>query len=255
MNRRTALKTALLSGASILVLDNLVLGKTKPQSLSLTSSLKLSLTDLRFSALNTINGSVEITDAMAPGILAVLPGGFPLALVRVSTSSISAVSKRCTHQGCEIGSYNGSKFICPCHGSEFNPDGSRISGPAPGPLPTYSVIINGSIVTISGLPGSGAWNLTAADDPTLATAFSLLPNKPNPFSDRTTISYVIGAAAMVQLTVYDCAGKEVRELVNNRHTPGTYTVSFETGGLSAGAYFYTLRAGRYVESKKMTITR
>jgi nitrite reductase/ring-hydroxylating ferredoxin subunit len=255
MNRRAVLKTVLVSGVSLLFLDDTLLGLTKRARPFLTSTLKLSLTDPRFSALNAVNGTVEITDAMAPGLQTALPGGYPLALVRVSQTQISALSKRCAHQGCEVGAYNGTKFICPCHGSQYNADGSRISGPTPGPLPSYPAALAGSIVTISELPGNSAWNLTAADDSEAPTSFALLSNQPNPFAGRTQISYMLGLETTVQLSVYNSAGKQLRELVNARQSPGSHSVIFDAGNLEAGTYFYTLRAGRFVESKKMTILK
>ncbi len=255
MDRRAALKRVLVSGVSLLVLDKTLLGFAKKMQPFLSSTLKLSLTDPRFNALNTVNGTVEITNAMVPGMQSMLPGGYPLALVRVSQSVIAALSTYCPHQGCEVGAYNGTKFVCPCHGSQFNADGSRISGPTPGPLTSYTVVLNGSIVTISGLPGNNSWNLTAADDSAAPTAFALLPNQPNPFIGKTQISYVLGMETSVQLSVYNSSGRELRELVHQRQSPGSRTIIFDAGDLEAGTYFYTLRAGRYVESKKMTVLK
>ena len=51
-----------------------------------------------------------------------------------------AVSAVCTHLGCvtqwkpELG-----MIACPCHGSKFKPDGTKIEGPAPRPLPHFAV--------------------------------------------------------------------------------------------------------------------
>ena len=51
-----------------------------------------------------------------------------------------AVSAVCTHLGCvtqwkpELG-----LIACPCHGSKFKPDGAKIEGPAPRPLPHFAI--------------------------------------------------------------------------------------------------------------------
>ncbi len=52
------------------------------------------------------------------------------------TQGFFALSAVCTHLGCltawkpELGI-----IACPCHGSKFKPDGTKIAGPAPRPLP------------------------------------------------------------------------------------------------------------------------
>jgi cytochrome b6-f complex iron-sulfur subunit len=41
----------------------------------------------------------------------------------------------CTHLGCVVPwSAATNKFMCPCHGSQYAPDGSVVRGPAPLPL-------------------------------------------------------------------------------------------------------------------------
>jgi cytochrome b6-f complex iron-sulfur subunit len=51
-----------------------------------------------------------------------------------------AVSAVCTHLGCVTQWKPEADIIaCPCHGSKFQPDGKKIEGPAPRPLPHYSI--------------------------------------------------------------------------------------------------------------------
>jgi cytochrome b6-f complex iron-sulfur subunit len=51
-----------------------------------------------------------------------------------------AVSAVCTHLGCVTQWKPEANMIaCPCHGSKFQPDGKKIEGPAPRPLPHYSI--------------------------------------------------------------------------------------------------------------------
>ena len=51
-----------------------------------------------------------------------------------------ALSAVCTHLGC-ITQWKpeSDQIACPCHGSKFQPDGKVIAGPAPRPLPHYSI--------------------------------------------------------------------------------------------------------------------
>jgi hypothetical protein len=96
--------------------------------------------------------------------------------------------------------------------------------------------------------------------------FSLEQNFPNPFNPSTTIRYsipnVIASGAkqsqMVTLKVYDILGNEVATLVNEEQTAGTYEVEFNTSSsfrlvrnLTSGIYFYQLKAGSFIETKKM----
>jgi len=44
-------------------------------------------------------------------------------------------------------------------------------------------------------------------------------------------------------------------LVKEEKPAGNYKVSFNAGGLPSGIYFYQLRAGKFVVTKKMTIIK
>ena len=51
-----------------------------------------------------------------------------------------AISAVCTHLGCITQWKPEANMIaCPCHGSKFQPNGRKIEGPAPRPLPHYSI--------------------------------------------------------------------------------------------------------------------
>lgn len=51
-----------------------------------------------------------------------------------------AVSAICTHLGCVTQWKPDADMIaCPCHGSKFKPDGTKIEGPAPRPLPHFAI--------------------------------------------------------------------------------------------------------------------
>jgi Rieske Fe-S protein len=88
----------------------------------------------------------------------VLPGGRVAFITRVNASQLSALSARCTHQGCEVGWDSARKqFLCPCHGATFTASGSNIGGPAQQPLVPVPVMQKGNqvLVNIAALPASG----------------------------------------------------------------------------------------------------
>jgi hypothetical protein len=96
--------------------------------------------------------------------------------------------------------------------------------------------------------------------------FTLYQNYPNPFNPTTNIGFRIADFGFVSLKVYDLLGNEIVTLVNEEKEPGTYTVEFNTSTLpgrqagikhlsSSGMYFYTLKVGKYSETKKMIIIK
>lgn len=80
-------------------------------------------------------------------------GNLALAITRVSTTTVVAVSRTCTHEGCTIllPEASGQTLDCPCHGSRFTTAGAVVMGPAERALPAFPARIEGSevVVTIS----------------------------------------------------------------------------------------------------------
>ena len=93
--------------------------------------------------------------------------------------------------------------------------------------------------------------------------FSLMQNYPNPFNPETIISWQLAAGSHVTLKVFDVIGNEVAILVNEEQAAGNYSINFDaanhqqqpTNNLPSGVYFYQLRAGSFVETKKMVLLR
>lgn len=90
--------------------------------------------------------------------------------------------------------------------------------------------------------------------------FSLEQNYPNPFNPVTSIQYAISSMQFVTLKVYDVLGKEVATLVNEEKSAGTYEVQFTVAqesfpAISSGVYFYQLKAGDYIETKKLIVMK
>ena len=81
--------------------------------------------------------------------------------------------------------------------------------------------------------------------------FNLSQNYPNPFNPATMIKYSLPEASRVSLKVYNVIGKEVETLVNDEKPAGTYEVNFDAAQLPSGIYFYQLKTGNFVETKKM----
>jgi glycine/D-amino acid oxidase-like deaminating enzyme/nitrite reductase/ring-hydroxylating ferredoxin subunit len=78
------------------------------------------------------NGEVDSVDDIPLGDGAILRRGLSkLAVYRAEDGSVTERSAVCTHAGCIV-HWNGFEkcWDCPCHGSQFLPDGSVLNGPA-----------------------------------------------------------------------------------------------------------------------------
>ncbi len=85
--------------------------------------------------------------------------------------------------------------------------------------------------------------------------FSLKQNFPNPFNPTTKINFDLKNAAFAMLRVYDITGREVRTLVYEKLTAGSYSYDFNAIELPSGVYFYQLQADGFVETKKMILLK
>ena len=87
------------------------------------------------------------------------------------------------------------------------------------------------------------------------TEFRLSQNYPNPFNPSTVISYQLPVNGEVTLKVYDILGREVITLVNEEKPAGSYEVEFKGSKYASGVYFYQLKTGNYVNTKKMILIK
>ena len=94
----------------------------------------------------------------------------------------------------------------------------------------------------------------------IPTEYELAQNYPNPFNPTTQIVYGLPKGSHVALTVYNALGQEVVHLLDQFQAAGRYAVEFSTVNgrsvaLSSGIYYYSLRAGDFVEIKKMLLMK
>jgi hypothetical protein len=87
----------------------------------------------------------------------------------------------------------------------------------------------------------------------LPQSIQLYQNYPNPFNPATSIQYAIDSRQFVSLKVYDVLGNEVVTLVNEEKPAGNYQIDFIATDITSGIYFYKLRAGEFIKSKKMIL--
>jgi cytochrome b6-f complex iron-sulfur subunit len=113
------------------------------------------------SSLPVVNGSrtngvttVNI-DASSPlntvgGMAFVQASGASFLVARTSQDACTALTTICTHQTCTISNGSANVYTCPCHGSQFDPSGRVVRGPAGSPLRQFSSALVNNVLTING---------------------------------------------------------------------------------------------------------
>ncbi len=110
---------------------------------------------------------------------------------------------------------------------------------------TLSLVVSG---TPTGIENGG-------EEENLPRHFALEQNYPNPFNPQTTIRYALPRAAKVTLEIFDMLGQRVATPVKGVQRPGVHSVRWEAGNQPSGVYIYRLRAGKFMETKKMILLR
>ncbi len=78
---------------------------------------------------------------------------------------------------------------------------------------------------------------------------------PNPFNNTTKIRYQVPDNSLVVIKIYNALGEELEVLVSEEKSAGTFDVGFNATNLSSGIYFYQIRAGNFVDTKKMILLK
>lgn len=85
--------------------------------------------------------------------------------------------------------------------------------------------------------------------------FLLLQNYPNPFNPTTRVQYFIRSKQIVTIKILDILGEVIRILVDEEKPAGIHEVEFDASLLSSGIYFYQMKAGSFLQTKKMILLR
>jgi hypothetical protein len=110
---------------------------------------------------------------------------------------------------------------------------------------------------------AGQSNGTGVDDgeaESTPLGFELSQNYPNPFNVSTSIEFRVANRSRVRLTVYNILGNEVRCLVDEERSAGSYRVTWDGlnddgAALPSGVYIYGLKVGEQHLSKKMLLLK
>ena len=193
-----------------------------------------------YTAANTYNWSLTVTDnqgatGQANGQITIAGGASRLTVSPTSGSvnpgSAQTIVATFDAQGLSEGTYTGS--------IQVSSNGGNITLPV--------------VVEVSLAAG-------IEDEITPVQDFTLEQNYPNPFNPSTRIRYQIPKGALVNLTIYDLLGREVRTLVSEQQPAGVYEVQWDGNNnqgkrAASGVYLYTIQAGDLIQSKKMTLMK
>ena len=102
---------------------------------------------------------------------------------------------------------------------------------------------------------SHIFQVTGIKDDKGTTKRCLAQNFPNPFVGKTSIRYVVWSREMTIIELTDLNGKVIRTLVHRIHSPGNYQIELQSGGLEQGMYYYTLRSGQLIETRKLIVIK
>ena len=105
---------------------------------------------------------------------------------------------------------------------------------------------------------SGQCEVTAVEDDldlSLPTGYQLLQNFPNPFNPTTTIAFSLPQAGKYSLTIFNILGQVVERFESEARAPGDYFVKWKASNQASGVYFYRLKVGDFIDTKKMTLLK
>jgi hypothetical protein len=156
------------------------------------------------------------------------------------------------------GTYGGGVFLSTNNGTSWQ----AVNTGLPATTNVFALTVSGTNV-FAGTDTAGIWRrpisemITSVDPATseLPRGFLLQQNYPNPFNPTTVVSYQLPVVSDVKLIVYDLLGRELAVLVKERKAPGSYEVKLDGSNLASGVYFYRLKAGTFVQTRKILLLR
>lgn len=191
-----------------------------------------------------------------PGVYRSTDNGISWTQVNTGLTSLTVESLSGTGNFVFAGTFSGGVFKSTNRGDQWTFDGLSQNI-------VYALHISDTLL-YAGLYQNGVWVRTLGEittdisgnpDNSAPDSYSILQNFPNPFNPETNIEYRIPDAEFVSLKVYDVLGNEAAVLVNEEKPGGTYTIKFDGSSLSSGVYFYRLKAGSFISTKKMILLR
>ena len=95
---------------------------------------------------------------------------------------------------------------------------------------------------------------------TIPNNFALYAAYPNPFNPSTTIPFDIPDDSFVALNVFDMMGRKIKTLLSENISAGRKSIVWNgtnnlNQSVSAGTYFYSIKAGSFSDTKKIILLK
>jgi len=91
--------------------------------------------------------------------------------------------------------------------------------------------------------------------PPVPIAFALGQNYPNPLRQTTTIQFALPEAQHVRIDLFDMSGRHVRGVLDQPLSAGHHQASLSSDRLASGAYFYQIRTGDHLETRRLMVIK
>jgi len=89
----------------------------------------------------------------------------------------------------------------------------------------------------------------------LPVSYELYQNYPNPFNPSTTIKFAVPKESNVNLSIYNVLGELITTLVKEQLKAGYYEYDFNASSLASGVYLFRIKAGDFIQIKKMVLIK
>ncbi len=89
----------------------------------------------------------------------------------------------------------------------------------------------------------------------LPEEFELFQNYPDPFNQQTTISYFLPRSTPLRIDVWDILGRNITTLVEENHSVGFYSVTWNAELYSSGVYFYRMSSENFTATKRCILLK
>ena len=133
--------------------------------------------------------------------------------------------------------------------SDFNISNNQLCPPYPSCVENYA-----------GEQDTDNCTQAAIANETFPITYSLYNAYPNPFNPFTTLRYDLPEDAMVNITIYDMMGRNVKTMVNSQQNTGFKSIQWDATNdagapVSAGLYLYTIESKQFRQTKKMVLLK
>jgi hypothetical protein len=99
--------------------------------------------------------------------------------------------------------------------------------------------------------------LSDIDEPliNIPNKFSISQNFPNPFNPSTQFVIEVPLKERVEIKIFNLLGQEVETVVSDVLSPGKYNFTWNAQKFASGFYLLEMRAGDFIQTKKMLLLK